>query len=64
MSNGDNSSGSGPQSRRDLSELPLGAPRRSRPHVDFGRPPIGTSTAPCRIIDSEQKHRGGGLIDV
>lgn len=63
MANGENIPAS-EQSRRDAPELPRGAPRRSRSQLDFGRPPIGSSTAPCRIIDSERKHRGGWLIDV
>ena len=48
----------------DVSELPLSAPRRLRARIDFGPPPISSSAPPCRIIDSEPKHRGGGSIDV
>jgi hypothetical protein len=63
MANGENSPGSERESRRDEPVLPPGAPRRARAQLDFGRPPIGGSTAPCRIIDSERKHRGGWLVD-
>ena len=51
-------------SERNSGELPPNAPRRARVHLDFGRPPIGGQEDSCRIIDSEHKRKGGGLIDV